>query len=103
ATMNDETRTTSELGKVYEAVGMPADTNTMGVLALVAGIAGWVAIPVAGAVVAIVLGHLARHQIARSGGSGGAIALGGLVLGYSQVALAVTVFAALVVLTAVDA
>lgn len=99
--MNDETRVTSELGKVYQAVGMPADTNTFGVLALVAGIAGWVVTP--GAVVAIVLGHLARQQIAQSGGSGGAIALGGLLLGYAQLALMLVVFAMIVVLTVVGA
>jgi hypothetical protein len=41
-----------------------------------------------GTIPAIVLGHLARHQIRRTGEGGAGLALAGLLLGWAAVALA---------------
>jgi hypothetical protein len=65
-------------------------TNALAVVSLVSGIAAWCMLPVLGAIVAIVCGHLARGEIRRaSPGSmdGDGLAVAGLALGYVQLAL----------------
>jgi len=59
----------------------PSSTNGLAVASLICGAVwlGWI-----GSALAIVFGHVALNQIARSGGreSGRGVAIGGLVLGY---------------------
>lgn len=62
-------------------------TNTMAIVSLVGGIAGWSIAPIAASVVAIVCGHIARKQIRSSGEEGDGLAVAGLVLGYLNVVL----------------
>jgi len=59
-------------------------TNTLAIVSMVAGIVGWVAVPLVAHVVAVVTGHMARGQIRDAAGTedGDAFALIGLVLGY---------------------
>ncbi len=64
-------------------------TNTLAVVSLVAGIASFVIVPLIGAVVAVITGHMARSQIRRTGEQGGGLALAGLILGYVHLALVV--------------
>lgn len=62
-------------------------TSTPAVVSLVFGVAAWMVLPLVGAVVAIVFGHLARGEIRRApAGSldGNRMALVGLLLGYGQ-------------------
>jgi hypothetical protein len=68
-------------------------TSAMAVVSLVFGIAAWCMLPVVGAIVAIVCGHLARGEIRRSQGQqeGDGLAVAGLVLGYVQLAFGVIV------------
>ena len=67
----------------------PQVTNTNAVVALVAGIASWVLLPVLGAIVAVVVGHMARQQIRRDPyQAGDGMAVAGLVLGWIQIGLA---------------
>ncbi len=61
-------------------------TNGLAAASLAFGI-GQVFIPIVGAVIAIVCGHLARGDIRRNGQDGDSLALSGLVLGYLGVAL----------------
>lgn len=63
-------------------------TSPLAVVSLVCGIAAWCMLPVVGAIAAIVCGHLARGEIRRSNGQleGDGLAVGGLVLGYVQLA-----------------
>lgn len=61
----------------------PPPTNAMSVAALVAGIVGWTVLPLVASIVAVVLGHIARGQIRRTGEQGGGLALAGLILGYT--------------------
>lgn len=64
-------------------------TNVLAVGALVSGIVAWIAAPLAAGLVAVVLGHLARSQIRRSGEEGDGMAVGGLVLGYANILVSV--------------
>ena len=57
-------------------------TNGLAVGALVCGI-----IPFFGGIPAVILGHVARGQIKRTGERGDGVAIAGLVLGYLWVAL----------------
>ena len=70
-------------------------TNALAVVSLVSGIAAWCVFPFIGAIVAVVCGHLARGEIRRAPpGSmeGDGMAIAGLVLGYTQLALGTLVF-----------
>ncbi|MFD0325027.1 MULTISPECIES: DUF4190 domain-containing protein [Lysobacter] len=66
-------------------------TNTLAVLSLIAGILGWSLLPFLGSIAAIITGHLARGQIRREPQryDGDGLALGGLILGWSSVIIAV--------------
>ncbi len=66
-----------------------SSTNSAAVISLVAGILGWSLLPVVATPVAIILGHIARGQIKRTGQGGDGFAIAGLVLGYIQVMLGV--------------
>ncbi|MFQ3662866.1 MAG: DUF4190 domain-containing protein [Chloroflexaceae bacterium] len=72
--------------------------SNMAIISLVAGILAWAVVPIIGAMVAVVCGHIARKQIRESGGqlSGQGLALAGLILGYTQLALGALLFACLV-------
>lgn len=61
----------------------------MAQISVIAGIGSWIVFPVVGAIVAIVCGHIARKEIRESGGrqGGDGMAVLGLVLGYSHLAL----------------
>ena len=65
-------------------------TNTMAIVSLVAGIAGYVIPhPFIAGLVAIVTGHMARGQIRRTGDGGALLATIGLILGYLHLFLSV--------------
>ena len=67
---------------VLPTTGYPVPTNQLAIVSLVAAILGWVVFPVAGALVAVVTGHMARAQIRTRGESGSGMALAGLIIGY---------------------
>ncbi len=71
----------------------PRQTSVLAIISLVAGLCGWLPLPILGSLVAIVTGHLARAEIRREPGrlEGDGLALAGLVLGYLALLLAVTV------------
>jgi DUF1707 SHOCT-like domain/Domain of unknown function (DUF4190) len=65
-----------------------AKTNGLAIMSLVCGLAQFMFGPLA-TVPAIVLGHLARHQIKRTGEQGAGLALAGLILGWAAVILGI--------------
>jgi len=66
--------------------------NSLAIVSLVAGIAGYVIPhPFIAGLVAIVTGHLARRQIRQTGESGSGLALAGLILGYVHLVLSILV------------
>jgi len=62
-------------------IGVPSRTNGLAGVSLGFGI-GQFFLPIFGALVAIVCGHVARSQIRRTGEQGDGLAVAGLVLGY---------------------
>lgn len=53
------------------------------------GILGWTLVPIVGAIIAVITGHMAKKEVRDSSGllSGDGMATAGLVLGYSNLAL----------------
>jgi Domain of unknown function (DUF1707)/Domain of unknown function (DUF4190) len=76
-----------------------ADTNGLAIASLACGLAQFVFGPLA-TIPAIVLGHMARRQIKRTGEQGAGLALAGLVLGWAAVILAVLLIIAAAVAAA---
>ena len=70
------------------AVTPVAKTNGLAVASLGCGLAQFIFGPLA-AIPAIVFGHVARHQIKRTGEQGAGLALAGLILGWSTVILGI--------------
>lgn len=66
-------------------------TSIAAVLSLLFGVLAWTVLPLLGAVVAVICGHVARSEIRRSGGTidGDGMALAGLVLGWLHLSLAI--------------
>ncbi len=66
-----------------------AETSPLAIISLVFGILSWVALPIIGALIAIIAGHVARGQIRDSRGElqGDGLALAGLILGYLSIGL----------------
>jgi uncharacterized membrane protein len=71
-------------------------TNGLAVASLACGLAQFVFGPLP-TIPAIVLGHVARHQIKRTGEQGAGMALAGLLLGWAAVALGIIVILGLAV------
>jgi len=71
----------------YYAEAIP--TSQLAIVSLVFGIMAYVFLPLVGAVIAVVTGHIALGQIRESGGqfAGRGMAKAGLILGYAQFAL----------------
>jgi hypothetical protein len=69
-------------------VTAPARTNGLAVASLACGLAQFAFGPL-GTIPAIVLGHMARSQIRRTGEQGAGLALAGLVLGWGAVILGI--------------
>ncbi|MBB5016593.1 DUF4190 domain-containing protein [Rehaibacterium terrae] len=61
-------------------------TSATAVISLIFGILAWTVLPLLGAIVAIVTGHVARSEIRHSQGAvaGDGMAIAGLVLGWLQ-------------------
>ena len=75
----------------YPSPSMAPPSSTMAIISLVAGILGLTLFPVIGSIVAVILGHMAKGEIARSSGTmgGDGLATFGLVLGYIGIGLTV--------------
>ena len=68
----------------------PRGTNGLAIASLACGIAQFMLGPLP-TIPAIVFGHVARHQIKRTGEDGGGLALAGLILGWAAVVLGVLI------------
>ena len=76
------------------AVTPVAKTNELAIASLACGLAQFMFGPVA-AIPAIVFGHMARHQIKRTGEHGAGLALAGLLLGWAAVILVIVLIVGL--------
>lgn len=77
----------------------PPPTNQLAIASLVCGI-GQVAFATLATIPAIILGHMARRQIRRTGEQGAGMALAGLILGWAGLALQVLALVAFITLVA---
>jgi hypothetical protein len=70
---------------------IPRQTSTLAIVSLVAGILGWTLVPFFGSIAAVICGHMARKEIRQQPDrlEGDGLAIGGLVLGYLSIAMAV--------------
>jgi hypothetical protein len=76
-------------------MSVPArQTCTAATVSLVFGILSWFLLPIIGAIVAVIAGHMARGEIRRSNGAldGDGMATAGLVLGWLHLAFIVLAF-----------
>lgn len=80
---------------------MPRRTNGLAVASLACGV-GQVFFWFLAAIPAVVLGHMARRQIRRTGEDGAGLALAGLILGWIGIALTVVFAVGIVALVAVS-
>jgi len=66
-----------------------APTSSFSTTSLIMGILGWTLIPIVGAIIAVITGHIAKKDIRQSNGllGGDGIATAGLILGYSNLVL----------------
>lgn len=66
-------------------------TNVLAIISLIAGILGWTLLPLVGSLGAIITGHMARGQIRREPDryDGNGLAIGGLILGWGSVIIAI--------------
>ena len=71
-----------------------AKTNELAMASLACGLVQFVSAPVL-AIPAIVFGHVARHQIKRTGEQGAGLALAGLLLGWAALILTIVLIAGL--------
>jgi hypothetical protein len=76
------------------AVTSVAKTNGLALASLICGLAPFIFGPPA-AIPAIVFGHVARHQIKRTGEQGAGLALAGLILGWVTVILVIVLIVAM--------
>lgn len=82
--------------------GTPAPNSTLSLTSLIMGILGWFVIPIVGAIIAVITGHMAKNEIRQSNGAlgGDGMATAGLVLGYANLALGLCVCLALILFPA---
>ena len=79
----------------YPEIPSPAsptgETSTLAAISLISGILAWFFLPLVGAVIAIITGHMAKSEIRKNPVylSGDGLATAGLVLGYAQLVLGV--------------
>ncbi|MGD9583681.1 MAG: DUF4190 domain-containing protein [Lysobacterales bacterium] len=66
-------------------------TSNAAIVSLIFGLLSWLILPLIGALVAIIAGHVARGDIKRANGQleGDGMAIAGLVLGYLQFVLCI--------------
>ncbi len=76
------------------AASLPAQSSSLAIVSMVSGIACWFILPLLGALIAVITGHMAKKEIRESGGrlSGVEMANAGLALGYVHLALSFLVF-----------
>jgi hypothetical protein len=69
----------------------PKQTSTLAIVSMVSGIVCWFILPLLGAIVAVITGHMAKREIRDSGGllTGDGMATAGLALGYLHLVLSV--------------
>ena len=84
----------------FSTTSVPVQASSLAIVSLVSGIACWFVLPLIGAIIAVITGHMAKKEIRESAGrlSGVEMANAGLVLGYVHLALSVLAVCLIVVI-----
>ena len=87
----------------YTPVNLPNSGSAT--VSLIFGILAWVLLPVIGAIIAIIAGHMARREISASNGQlgGSGMATAGLILGYVHIGVSLLACVGFVLLIAIGA
>ena len=77
----------------FQALPAAKPNSTLAIASLISGILGWTLLPIIGAPVAVITGHMAKSEIKKSKGqlAGEGMATAGLILGYAALALGLCV------------
>lgn len=86
-------------GPYYQNPGGWRPTNQLAIASLICACAQLL-IPILTAIPAIILGHMARRQIRRTGENGAGLALAGLIVGYAGVILTIALVIVAIILFA---
>lgn len=81
----------------------PVRTSGTAIASLVFGIVAWVGLPLIGALVAVICGHVARGEIRRmppGSVDGDGLAVAGIILGYAQIAFCALIIIGILVILA---
>jgi hypothetical protein len=72
----------------------PVKNSSEAIISLISGILAWLGLFGLGGIIAVIFGHIAKNQIRKSGGrlGGDGLATAGLILGYTNIAIAVIGF-----------
>ena len=88
----------------FSTTSVPVQASSLAIVSLVSGIACWFVLPLIGALIAVITGHMAKKEIRESAGklSGVEMANAGLFLGYVHLAISfcAVCFAAFVIIAA---
>jgi len=77
--------------------------SSLSLTSLIMAIVGWVLLPVVGAIIAVITGHMAKKEIRESQGllGGDGMATAGLILGYSNIIIGLCTCVVLILFPAV--
>ena len=84
----------------FSSTSVPVQASSLAIVSLVSGIACWFVLPLIGAIIAVITGHMAKKEIRESAGrlSGVEMANAGLTLGYVHLALSAIMVCCFVVI-----
>jgi hypothetical protein len=88
----------------FSSTSVPVQASSLAIVSLVSGIACWFVLPLIGAIIAVITGHMAKKEIRESAGrlSGVEMANAGLTLGYVHLVLsAITVCCFVIICAAI--
>ncbi len=86
----------------FNTTSAPVQASSLAIVSLVSGVACWFVLPLIGAIIAVITGHMAKKEIRESAGrlSGVEMANAGLTLGYVHLALSAIMVCCLVAIFA---
>ena len=86
----------------FSTTSVPVQASSLAIVSLVSGIACWFVLPLLGAIIAVITGHMAKKEIRESAGrlSGVEMANAGLFLGYAHLAISLIAACCVVLIAA---
>jgi hypothetical protein len=88
------------MSQPYAPIPTGPKTSTLAIISLIGGITGFTVLPLLGAVVAVITGHMAHSEIKKSAGmlTGKGMATAGLIMGYLVLAGGICVICLAIIL-----